>query len=49
MARLVPKLALGEMPQHFSRRLVMLGISVASAKRYWIYARSWLYGKVQGR
>ena len=26
-----------------------LGISVASAKRYWIYARSWLYGKVQGR
>ena len=23
-----------------------LGISVASAKRYWIYARSWLYGKV---
>jgi RNA polymerase sigma factor (TIGR02999 family) len=26
-----------------------LGISVASAKRYWIYARSWLYGKVKGR
>jgi RNA polymerase sigma factor (TIGR02999 family) len=26
-----------------------LGISVASAKRYWIYARSWLYGRVQGR
>ena len=26
-----------------------LGISVASAKRYWIYARSWLYGKVHGR
>src|SRR5207253_6933620 len=25
-----------------------LGISVASAKRYWIYARSWLYGKIQG-
>jgi RNA polymerase sigma factor (TIGR02999 family) len=25
-----------------------LGISVASAKRYWIYARSWLYGKVHG-
>ncbi len=26
-----------------------LGISVASAKRYWIYARSWLYGKVHGQ
>jgi RNA polymerase sigma factor (TIGR02999 family) len=26
-----------------------LGISVASAKRYWIYARSWLYGKVRGQ
>jgi RNA polymerase sigma factor (TIGR02999 family) len=26
-----------------------LDISVASAKRYWIYARSWLYGKVHGR
>jgi RNA polymerase sigma factor (TIGR02999 family) len=26
-----------------------LGISVASAKRYWVYARSWLYGKVQGQ
>jgi RNA polymerase sigma factor (TIGR02999 family) len=26
-----------------------LGISLASAKRQWIYARSWLYGKVQGR
>jgi RNA polymerase sigma factor (TIGR02999 family) len=24
------------------------GISVATAKRYWVYARSWLYGKVQG-
>jgi RNA polymerase sigma factor (TIGR02999 family) len=24
-----------------------LGISVASAKRHWVYARSWLYGKVQ--
>jgi RNA polymerase sigma factor (TIGR02999 family) len=23
-----------------------LGISVASAKRHWIYARSWLYGKL---
>jgi RNA polymerase sigma factor (TIGR02999 family) len=23
-----------------------LGISMASAKRYWIYARSWLYGKL---
>jgi RNA polymerase sigma factor (TIGR02999 family) len=26
-----------------------LGISVASAKRHWVYARSWLYGKVHGQ
>lgn len=26
----------------------MLGLSVAKTKRYWIYARSWLYGKLQG-
>jgi RNA polymerase sigma factor (TIGR02999 family) len=26
-----------------------LEISAASAKRYWVYARSWLYGKVHGR
>jgi RNA polymerase sigma factor (TIGR02999 family) len=26
-----------------------LGISAATAKRYWVYARSWLYGKVHGR
>jgi DNA-directed RNA polymerase specialized sigma24 family protein len=26
-----------------------LGISVATAKRQWIYARAWLYGKLQGR
>jgi RNA polymerase sigma factor (TIGR02999 family) len=26
-----------------------LGISAASAKRHWVYARSWLYGKVHGR
>jgi RNA polymerase sigma factor (TIGR02999 family) len=26
-----------------------LGISVATAKRHWIYARSWLYGKIQGQ
>jgi RNA polymerase sigma factor (TIGR02999 family) len=26
-----------------------LDISVATAKRHWIYARSWLYGKIQGR
>jgi len=26
-----------------------LGISVATAKRHWVYARSWLYGKVRGR
>jgi RNA polymerase sigma factor (TIGR02999 family) len=26
-----------------------LGISPASAKRYWIYARSWLYGKMHGQ
>jgi RNA polymerase sigma factor (TIGR02999 family) len=26
-----------------------LGISAATAKRHWIYARSWLYGKVHGR
>jgi RNA polymerase sigma factor (TIGR02999 family) len=27
---------------------LMLGISVATAKRYWVYARSWLYGKLHG-
>jgi RNA polymerase sigma factor (TIGR02999 family) len=27
----------------------VLGISAATAKRYWVYARSWLYGKVHGR
>ena len=26
-----------------------LGISAATAKRYWVYARSWLYGKVHGQ
>jgi DNA-directed RNA polymerase specialized sigma24 family protein len=26
----------------------MLGISPATAKRYWIYARSWLYGRLYG-
>jgi RNA polymerase sigma factor (TIGR02999 family) len=26
-----------------------LGISAATAKRHWVYARSWLYGKIQGR
>jgi RNA polymerase sigma factor (TIGR02999 family) len=26
----------------------MLGISPATAKRYWVYARSWLYGKLYG-
>jgi RNA polymerase sigma factor (TIGR02999 family) len=26
-----------------------LGISPATAKRHWIYARSWLYGRLQGR
>jgi RNA polymerase sigma factor (TIGR02999 family) len=26
-----------------------LGISAATAKRHWVYARSWLYGKVHGR
>jgi RNA polymerase sigma factor (TIGR02999 family) len=26
-----------------------LGISAATAKRYWVYARSWLYGKVRPR
>jgi RNA polymerase sigma factor (TIGR02999 family) len=25
-----------------------LGISVATAKRYWVYARSWLFGKLHG-
>jgi RNA polymerase sigma factor (TIGR02999 family) len=25
-----------------------MGISVATAKRHWVYARSWLYGKVRG-
>ena len=27
----------------------VLGISLATAKRHWLYARSWLYGKVHGR
>jgi RNA polymerase sigma factor (TIGR02999 family) len=26
-----------------------LGISAATAKRHWVYARSWLYGKVRER
>ena len=26
-----------------------LGISAATAKRHWVYARSWLYGKLHGR
>jgi RNA polymerase sigma factor (TIGR02999 family) len=26
-----------------------LGISVATAKRHWIYARAWLYGELNGR
>jgi RNA polymerase sigma factor (TIGR02999 family) len=26
-----------------------LGISTATAKRYWVYGRSWLYGKLQGQ
>ncbi len=26
----------------------MLGVSLATAKRYWVYARSWLYGKLHG-
>jgi RNA polymerase sigma factor (TIGR02999 family) len=26
-----------------------LGVSEATAKRHWVYARSWLYGKVRGR
>jgi DNA-directed RNA polymerase specialized sigma24 family protein len=26
----------------------MLDVSPATAKRYWVYARSWLYGKMQG-
>ena len=25
-----------------------LGISPATAKRYWVYARSWLYGELTG-
>jgi RNA polymerase sigma factor (TIGR02999 family) len=25
-----------------------LGISPATAKRYWVYARSWLYGRIHG-
>jgi RNA polymerase sigma factor (TIGR02999 family) len=27
----------------------LLGISPATAKRYWVYARSWLYGKLHGQ
>ena len=26
----------------------MLGVSPGTAKRYWVYARSWLYGKLHG-
>lgn len=26
-----------------------LDISTATAKQYWVYARSWLYGKIHGR
>ena len=26
-----------------------LGISPATAKRHWVYARSWIYGKLHGR
>jgi ECF sigma factor len=26
----------------------MVGVSPATAKRYWVYARSWLYGKLHG-
>ncbi len=26
-----------------------LGISATTAKRHWIYARSWLYGKIHGK
>jgi RNA polymerase sigma factor (TIGR02999 family) len=26
----------------------MIGVSPATAKRYWVYARSWLYGKLHG-
>jgi RNA polymerase sigma factor (TIGR02999 family) len=26
-----------------------LGISTATAKRHWVYARSWLYGKLHGQ
>jgi RNA polymerase sigma factor (TIGR02999 family) len=26
-----------------------LGVSLATAKRHWVYARSWLYGKIHGR
>jgi RNA polymerase sigma factor (TIGR02999 family) len=27
----------------------MLGVSPGTAKRYWVYARSWLYGKLHGQ
>jgi RNA polymerase sigma factor (TIGR02999 family) len=27
----------------------MLGVSPGTAKRYWVYARSWLYGKLRGQ
>jgi len=29
--------------------VVIRVIHRASAKRYWVYARSWLYGKLHGR
>ncbi|HKB41838.1 MAG TPA: ECF-type sigma factor [Gemmataceae bacterium] len=33
----------------FQEAAAALGISVASAKRHWVYARSWLYGKLHGQ
>jgi hypothetical protein len=27
----------------------LLDISPATAKRYWIYARAWLYGQIQAK
>jgi RNA polymerase sigma factor (TIGR02999 family) len=46
-ARLVKLRYFAGVPLEDAARL--LDISPATAKRYWIYARSWLYGKLQGQ
>jgi RNA polymerase sigma factor (TIGR02999 family) len=45
-ARLVKLRFFAGVPLEDAARL--LDISPATAKRYWVYARSWLYGRLQG-